>query len=112
MATNPMYKKDDVVYLKESAMIGFVESYKINGIRLDSRLNKWVYEINISHRGPETSTMIDMVNLRSNEKLSFYEDELTDFCDAVQLAYTHAQERVAFLQAQLSARCGSTEGNT
>jgi hypothetical protein len=111
-ASNPKYKIGDVVYLRESAMLGFIESYQVGGIRIDPRYNKWTYEIYIRPRGPETSTVIDMATLRNiNEKLAFMEDELIEFCDALAYAITNTTNRLNYLISQKISKCGGSEGN-
>jgi hypothetical protein len=106
--SNPTYSAGDHVYLRESAVLGFVEGYRVTGIQFDAQINQWIYEAAISHRGPSNSTVVDAVNLKNKEILRFRESELVPFCDAVELAYQKAQERVSFLENLRISRCGES----
>jgi len=97
MADAPLWSVDDIVYLRESAVIGFIESYKVTGIRFDQQWNRWIYEIAIKHRGTEPSSVIDMYNLRHKEVLSLGENDLIDLASALDLAIVNTEQRLTEL---------------
>lgn len=105
-ANTPKYAIDEVIYLRESAMLGFIESYKIDGIEFDNRIKQWIYKIQIRQRGPSPNTIIDRADLRHFEVLRFREDELMTFCDAIDIAISKAEERLSRLIAARASKCG------
>lgn len=110
--TPPRFHIGDAVYLRESALLGFVESYKIDGVEFNTRANQWAYKIVIRQRGPSTNTIIDRVDL--SEKLrhiTFFEAELIEYCEALDLAIQNTEERLARLRAN-RARCDTGTDNT
>lgn len=108
MANNPAYSSGDVVYLRESAALGFIESYQIDGIYYDNTNRQWIYTIDVRHRGPAPSTTIDRVDLRNRERLRFREDELVGFCEAIQLAIDETENRLSKLQSIRDAQCSES----
>ena len=103
--SQPKYKINNTIYLRESAMLGFIESYKVNGIIYDSHTSQWMYQINIKNRGPATSLMVDRVDLRAQESLYFKESELIEFCEAINLAISEAEQRINKLKKMRDTRC-------
>lgn len=90
----PRYKIGDIVYLIESASLGELEAYKIGA--LSSReAGTWVYQIFIDQR-PTVSgqTVEDRFDLRNPTELYFDESEVTDLCDAINLALNNIQGRM------------------
>lgn len=106
---NPKYNPGDTIYLRESAVLGFIESYKIDNVSYDKSTSQWMYNVNVKHRGPAPSTTIDRVTLRNSECLLFRESELIEFCDAIQLAIDESENRLAKLKNIRDARCGEPE---
>lgn len=107
----PTYEIDDVVYLRESAMAGFIESYRVTAIEFEPKTNQWLYKMAIRHSGPETSTVVDSYALHRFETLRFRESELVTLCEALDMAIIKTEERLAYLQGIKSSRCGGTEGS-
>lgn len=103
MPKAPRWSVGDVVYLKESAMIGFIESYKITNIAWDPQWNRWVYMVDIKHKGAESTSVIDMYDLRRSETLRFIEDDLISCVEALDLAIINLKERLKYLQNKRDA---------
>jgi len=103
---NPVYCVGDAVYLRESAIAGFLESYRIDGIQYDNSLKQWTYHAIIRQGGPENSTIIDSYNLHAISNLWFREDELAQLCDALDLAINKLQLDLNRLQNIRDTRCG------
>lgn len=98
MPNAPRWSVDDMAYLRESALLGFLEGYKITNIKWDPRYSRWMYEVAIKHRGTEPSSVIDMHNLRRSEVLELGENDLVDQSEALDLAIINTEERLRFLQ--------------
>jgi hypothetical protein len=109
----PVYSINDIVYLKGSAAIGFLESYKITGLRFDVQLDAWIYEIGLSFNITGAPITIgDNITLkgRTNEHniLHFTEDELIEFCEAAQMVETVLEQRLSRIREQRTRQCGGT----
>jgi len=104
MSATPAYQIDDEVFLIASAKIGFLESYRITSIH-SITANKFAYQINIREKGPSETTVGDYINTKYSRILYFGEEELTDFCGAINLQVTNLQRRLADAQARQDSRC-------
>jgi len=98
MAKAPLWSVGDMVYLRESAVLGFLEGYKVTNIIYDPGYNRWMYEIAIKHKGTEPSTTIDMYNLRTQEVLRLGENDLISQGEAVDLAIINTEQRLEYLK--------------
>lgn len=98
MPSAPRWSVNDIAYLRESAMIGFIEGYKITNIIWDPQWNRWLYEAAIKHRGTEPNAVIDMHNLRTQEVLALAENDLVDQIEAIDLAIINTEARLRSLQ--------------
>lgn len=103
MPAAPRWSVSDIAYLRESAIIGFLEGYKITNIKWDPRYNRWLYEAAIRHRGTEPTSVIDMHNLRRGEVLELGENDLCDQIEALDLAIINTEERLRYLQNKKAA---------
>jgi len=103
MPNAPRWSVDEVTYLRESALIGFIEGYKITNIKWDPQYGRWLYEAAIKHRGTEPSTVIDMHNLRTTETITLAENNLVSQSEAVDLAIINAEERLRYLKNKRAA---------
>lgn len=98
MPDAPKWSVGDIVYLRESAMIGFLEGYRVTNIFWDVQYNRWIYEASIKHRGTEPNSVIDMHNLRRNEILKLGENDLVNESEALELAIINTQQRLRYLE--------------
>jgi len=103
---NPVFCVGDAVYLRESAIAGFLESYRIDGVQFDNQTKQWAYHVIIRQGGPENSTIIDSYNLHAISNLWFRQDELVVLCDALDLAINKMQTDLNRLQNMRATRCG------
>lgn len=104
--TNPKYNFGDVVYLKESAALGFLEAMRISGVHLGQ--SGWMYTVDVSQRQPQAASFYgDRRSFVHHTKLYFTEDEFVVLCDALLLAETNAQLTLDRLRAQRAALCPS-----
>lgn len=102
----PQFNIDDIVYLRDSAVIGYIESYRVSGIRQDASL-MWVYSIAIPQRPPvNNATYGDRVTLKKSEDFELPESALVTYCEALTLAIATMRANLARLEALQSAQCG------
>jgi len=107
----PQYQVDDIVYLIESAKVGFIESYRISGVR-QNEAGVWMYLVAVSPRSTAGSTYGDRITLQQNLDFELVESELCAYCDAVNLALAAVQANVSRLQALKSAHCEESGSGT
>lgn len=102
---NPIYKVNDVVYLIESAKVGFVESYRVSEVRQDST-GAWLYKISVNPRAPIGGpTFGDRLTLKTSLDFELRESELCDYCTALNFALIAARAQVIRLEALKSTHC-------
>jgi hypothetical protein len=110
MAIVSAFRIDDVVYLRSSAQIGFLEAYKISGI-FQLRNDRYVYTIDINRRPPSAQTLGDHIDLKRIQTLYFTEDELLTFCEAETLVVQNLERRLREEKARFAARCSVSPGS-
>lgn len=98
MPNAPRWSVKDIVYLRESALLGFIEGYIVSDIKWDSQWNRWLYAAAIKHKGTQPNTVIDIHDLRNKEILTLPESELVDQIEALDLAIINTEQRLAELQ--------------
>ena len=103
MPEAPRWSVNDVAYLRESAIIGFLEGYRITNLRWDPQFSRWIYEAAIKHRGTEPNSVIDMHNLRRQEVLVLGQNDLVDQSEALDLAIINTEESLRYLQNKRAA---------
>jgi hypothetical protein len=102
--TAPTYQVDDLIYLRSSAQIGFLESYRISQI-VQRNKNEYLYKIDVVRKAPLEQAVGDRINLKSPATMVFSEDELLTYCDAQTLVVYFLERRLAQERARLIARC-------
>jgi hypothetical protein len=104
--TNPKYKVDDIVYLRSSAVIGFLETAKISG--LHTHQGQWIYTIYAG--GPTVvpnSTYGDRKSLLDKTTMYFSESEFVSLCEALPMMRAHLQDRLNKIDAAIEINgCG------
>lgn len=100
----PIYDVGDVVYLKESAALGFIEAVSITGVHRYS--NAWVYTIGSRVANPQHAAVYgDRISHVHGQTLYFSEDELVSHCDALMLAEANALGNLQRIQSQRLSIC-------
>lgn len=106
----PTYKVGDTVYIVESAQIGHLEKYRIDGIHWDNATTQWLYVINLSKAASPTPPTATYGALPRDRALAFRESELTDLCGAAAAVEDHLQRQLVSIQAIIANHCGGTTG--
>jgi hypothetical protein len=105
MPNAPLYNIGDIIYLKESAAIGKLESYRIDNIIFDSSVSLWMYQVDVRQRGSESRTVLDAYNLSQRRILFFKEPEVGTFCDVIDTAITAHENRLTLLNFKANGVC-------
>ena len=107
MATAPFYKINDIVYLAESANLGELDAFKIGAIH-QANPGRWVYQIFIEKRPPDSQTVEDRDDLRFPRQMFYEEAELLTLCQAVDTALHNLQHRMNNMLSRQAELCGPT----
>lgn len=102
-----LYNVGDIVYLSESSKLGFLESYKVDGVRQNAS-GIWFYKIVVPSRPGDSFTFGDRNRLSRGYDFELCEDELTTLCDALDNAITKTQENLNLLIAKRDSQCNET----
>lgn len=105
MPTAPLYRRGDVVYLLESALIGKLDAFKITSIKqvVDGR---WVYEIDIAKKPPHQATVGDTYDVRIDElTIAYLESELVTLCEALNAIIDRLQRQVTSVADKIAGCC-------
>jgi hypothetical protein len=102
----PIYQINDIVYLIESANLGFIESYRVSELRQDAS-GVWIYKIAVTARpGTLGQTYGDRITLQPfDADFELAESALCNYCDAISRALVAARANVARLEQLQAAQC-------
>lgn len=109
MATGPLHKINDVVYMNEAANLGELDAFKVGAMH-QVHPGKWVYQIFIEKRPPDSQTVEDRDDLRFTRQMFYDEAELLTLCPAVSAALHNVQHRMNSTLDQLASLCGGSAG--
>lgn len=100
----PLYDRGDIVYLRESAALGFLEAVQISGVMRGP--NGWLYAIVAKAGQPMAPSHFgDRITAVQGMILYFSEDEFVTVCDAQLLVEANLQTQLSRIQAQRAALC-------
>ena len=104
VANSPKFNIGDLLYIRESAALGFLEPVKIRTILKNS--SGWLYTINAGMSGPNVPQIYGDRRLFVNgATLYLDETELISYCDALQLSIANAQANLNKLLALQTGIC-------
>ena len=102
----PKYVAGDIVYLIESAKVGFLESYQVAAVSMVVG-NNWQYTIAVPARSPSGATYGDRNQLKRGFDFQLDESELITYCEALTYAESYLQSQLTKIQSLKAAQCGS-----
>lgn len=104
MPTTPVYDIGDIVYLRESAALGFLEPVKISGVSLSRQ--GWIYAIEAKAGLPRAPSHFgDRITAVQGMILYFSEDEFVVQCDAMALVEANLEAQLTRIQLQRASVC-------
>jgi hypothetical protein len=104
--SSPVYEPTDVVYLRESAAMGFLEPQRIVGAHLGQ--DGWLYTISTHLNVAGNGVYMDRRSLVNAQTLYYSESELVTYCDALELAVDKTRRDYEALLAKQAADCSGT----
>lgn len=103
----PLYSIDDVVYLRESAGIGFIEAYSVAAVSYDVSGNV-IYKLRTGVRPPNNPATIGELSSGLHFlPLLVLESQLVTYCEAVDMAIAVEELKLAELRRYKDANCSS-----
>lgn len=99
----PKYDINDIVYLRESAALGFLEAVRING--LTKRDNDWVYSIYAGTVGAANANLYgDRRSLINGSLLYFTENEFVTEYEAMVLTKANLERQLDSIDRQIQSK--------
>lgn len=106
MINTPLFGPGDIVYIRESAALGFLEPVQINGAIYSS--NGWLYTVAARASSPMTPSHYgDRVTAVQGMVLHFSEDEFVTKCDAYLLVEANLQAQLDRIRLQRESQCSN-----
>lgn len=104
MINPPLYEPGDILYLRESAAIGFLEAVRIGGMIYGP--NGWLYTVAARAGQPSAPTHFgDRIAAVQGTIMYFSEDEFIPVCDAQALVEANLQAQLDRIKLQRAAQC-------
>jgi len=93
---------NEIVYLRESALLGFLEPVRVYNARFDRDVRKIFYRFIFKKAAPDVQTVGDANNLKTVSQTEVIEDELLTFAEALLLKADALRRELAKTEAQLA----------
>lgn len=100
----PLFEVNNIVYVRESAALGFLEAYRISSV-LRASGDEWVYSINIIRRPGTPPLFGERISHQPEGVLYFNESELISKCEALELIEDHLTSRLSTIQQLRASEC-------
>jgi hypothetical protein len=98
MAKAPLYDIGQIVYLKESAALGFLEAYAIKDMGYQPN-GKLIYTLVTSLKSPAAvQTIGDRITGQRVLPIRFYEEDLIEYREALEMCILNLQTQLNALQ--------------
>tara|TARA_R110000868_G_scaffold150227_5_gene373258 strand:- start:6536 stop:6868 length:333 start_codon:yes stop_codon:yes gene_type:complete len=105
----PLYEPGDILYLRESAALGFLEAMQISGMMYGP--NGWLYTVRARTGQPTAPSHFgDRITAVQAMTLYFSEDEFIPVCDAQALVEANLQVQLDRIKLQRAAQCPDITG--
>jgi len=103
MTNAPKYDIGNVVYLRESAALGFLEPARISGI--SRRGPDWIYSIYVGLAGSTSANLFgDRRSMVHNNTLFFTEEEFVTELEALQLTKSNLERQLNSVNQQITSK--------
>lgn len=105
---SPRFTVDDIVWIRQSAKIGFMEFYKITNVNRVPNSRHWKYELNIRGDLRDRDFYGNLTlgfNKTNTQRLIFNESELITECEAIDLAIAYLNRKISDMAADYAAVC-------
>ncbi len=113
MSDVPKHDIGDVIYLRESAALGFLEAMRVGGISKNDSV--WIYSLVANQLQPNQASIYGdriystygrgQIHSSSGAPLYFTEDEFLTLCEALVLIRNSLQSRLLTIESQIADLC-------
>lgn len=105
----PKFGINEIVYFRESALLGYLEPAKVRDIGYNSDVGKTFYVFEFKKSSPNTQIAGDAIDLKMARRIVIYEDEILSYNEAVQLKITFLENELNKTKLLLESDLGSPE---
>jgi len=97
----PRFGIREVVYFKESALLGYLEPAKVADVFYDSKLGRTFYIFEYKKSNPSTQIAGDAIDLKSSKRISVVEEELLTYQEALFIKFKSLKSELTKTKSQL-----------
>jgi hypothetical protein len=102
--SNPIYKVGETVYLRSSALLGFVEAVQIASVQ--SHNGNWIYSITSGNTQPTPGSLYgDRRSIIDTSIVYFSESEFVTLCESLQSVKVSLEERLSKINTAIESNC-------
>lgn len=105
----PKFGINEVVYVRESALNGYLEPQKVALAYFDPQIGKYWYSFKFKKSEPVTQTVGDIIDLKTKTQIQILEDDLCGFAEALVLKRNFLYNELNKTINQLAGAAGSPE---
>jgi len=105
----PRFGIREVVYFRESALLGYLEPAKVKETFYDPELGKTFYVFEYKKSKPNTQIAGDAIDLKSAKRISVVEEELLTYQEALAIKLNALNAELDKTQTQIDNSLGSPE---
>lgn len=98
----PKFGINEVVYLRESAINGYLEPVKVYRLRYDPEIDMTIYTFIFKRGAAMTQIAGDAINLKSSHIIELSEDNLLNLVDALLLKKSFLENELAKTNQMIS----------
>lgn len=102
----PRFGINEIVYLRESALLGYLEHAKVYRVRFDPDYNKNFYVFLYKKSKPNTQIAGDAIDLKSSKIIEIIEDEIISYQEALIIKFSSLESELLKTKNQLAASDG------
>lgn len=81
--STPRFGINEIVYLRESALLGYLEALKVYNIYYSRAINRNMYVFRFYKSKPSTQIAGDAIDLKSDKNITIVEEELLNYTEAL-----------------------------
>lgn len=102
----PRFGINEIVYNRESALLGYLEAMRVEGVQYDPAVGRTFYYFTFKKTKLNNQTVGDANDLRSDNTIKIIEEELLTYCEALDIKIIYLQNALAGALI-LKCRCSS-----
>jgi hypothetical protein len=105
----PKFGINQVVYIRESALNGYLEPQRVSIAYFDPDIGKYWYSFKFKKSPPVTQTVGDIIDLKTKTQIQILEDDLCEFEEALIIKSNYLANELNKTMTQLHSVSGGPE---